>query len=284
VLLCLADAAAQATYVITPSEIVLPLGGAQRLELRDAAGAPVTGAEWSVGTPGVAALSTSPKVTVAAVSPGQTTIVADIGGATAEATVTVLPASEVPADTVMWKVPRATADDGTVPTVLRAQNDTGLGADLFTIEAGQGTPVVRGLRQDGTESWRRTLPSDTYISWSMADADGGIILSTYEPTINPNGHTISRLDGVSGAQTWGQPHNGYVFKPALRPDGVAVAWMDRPQDLRVVGFHSLTGQLQFDAPVSDSNNCGSPGEDGVSNLTIGWDGRVYGSVLKLVEK
>jgi hypothetical protein len=77
------------SLTISPSRVVLPLGGAQRLELRDSSGASVSGAEWSLSAPDVVSLSTSPIVMVAAVAAGEVTIAATAGGESAEATVTV---------------------------------------------------------------------------------------------------------------------------------------------------------------------------------------------------
>jgi Big-like domain-containing protein len=264
------------SLTISPSRVVLPLGGAQRLELRDSSGASVSGAEWSLSAPDVVSLSTSPIVTVAAVAAGEVTITATAGGESAEATVTVLPASEVPADTPMWTVPRVTPDDGVPPTLVRAQNDDGTGADYFLVEGLGSAPLVRGVRLDGTEVWRRQLSAGVYVSNWLADENGGVVFQTYDPAVDPNGCALVRLNGQSGTQTWQLPRNGCFRKPALLPSGTLVTAVGEGySEVQVLGVNPGSGQVLFDAPTGHSDYCGWLDPDGLSDFTVGSDGVAY---------
>jgi hypothetical protein len=287
VLLGTAPHTAQADSLrITPSEIVLPLGGAQRLELRDASGAVVTGAEWTASTAGIVSLSTSPIVTIAAVAAGQVTVTATVSGQTVEASVTVLTVMEVPPGTPVWSLPKAMPEEGTSMKVIAAQNDNGSGADYFALEHFQGwnanneyevKTAVRGVRLDGTEAWRRSLTTNWVIGQTMADANGGFIVSMYDSTVYPNHCDLVRLDGNSGAETWRLPRNGCFGKPALLPSGIVVAAVSEGDSaLHMLGVHPETGSIQFDVPTAGSMSfCGIQSHAGLSDLTVGSDGQAY---------
>jgi hypothetical protein len=257
----IASGAAQSgTLTITPSTVVLPLGGAQRLELRDASGAVVSGAEWTVDTSGIVSLSTTPIVTIAAISPGEVTVTAAVSGETVEATVTVLTATEAPPGTPLWSLQRATPDNGAPISVLSAQNDDGVGADLFVIESSSADAIIRGVRSDGTEAWRRSLASESGIGPALADANGGVIVTVTPSAVYPDGCDLVRVDGDTGFESWRVSRSRcFVAKPALLPSGILVVAVWDGWDQYVLGVQAATGSIEFETPVGGaSGGWGSP--------------------------
>jgi hypothetical protein len=153
-ILCLSapgESPSRPDFRITPSRATMIVGEEREFELNGPDGRPISGATWEMRGAAVDLLSQVPP-TVAARQGGTATITATLEGRRAEAYITVIADSKLPAGTVRWSVEPMPGMK--VSKTVQALHVSDATPDFYVNESGPSGALVRAIRADGREMWR----------------------------------------------------------------------------------------------------------------------------------
>jgi hypothetical protein len=216
---------------ITPESATMMVGDERSFNVVDERGRPCSSATWMVSDDTLATITDVSSPTLTAVAAGTVTITATVEGVSAQAQVTIFPASQdgsYPPGTVLWAAPPT---PGFTPVkIFKAMPEPGA-PDFYSIQSrNDGQSLIQAFTADGRQMWQTIQPSVN--DSSVPDYDGGLIITIHQ-TCKENQTDpmkIIKLDPATGQPNWqiiSQSVNNLYCYPeapqiAIRPDGNVV--------------------------------------------------------------
>jgi Concanavalin A-like lectin/glucanases superfamily/Putative Ig domain/Bacterial Ig-like domain (group 2)/PQQ-like domain len=246
------------TLSITPTRVVLPTGGRRLVGVTDNFGRAIDSPAWTTSEAGIATVTAEGLVT--GVSAGTATIIAALGGLSAELQVTVLAGGTLPLGTEQWSV-SATPGYYVAQTI---KGMPGMNGTTYLLERelnGGGSSLVRVLDDDGNEQWSASVPivaGDEPII-AMGDSLGGVLLNVRH-WVSGGVSSMIRI-GPDGVGSWhrasttaqAQAGDGTIYATELSDWVVVLDGETGAERARVaLGRSSNTYLHSFDAPTYES--------------------------------
>jgi hypothetical protein len=239
------------SILLTPDTMAILVGEERDLEVVDEQGRPRGGATWSVTPSNVAEVSTSTgRPMLKGLAAGLATVVANLQGFTAQATVNVFAGVSLPAGTVRWSV---TPTLGFATTKILQAQPAKNAPDLYAVENGPaGETLVRAFDITGRQQWQ-AMPSPTgsdALVTAVSDTQGGLLMHFQDSTF---AKYVKMLHPTTGQQVWRYDSPGEVESTwAIHPDGTIFVVETTSGTRSVLGLNGATGQVKFrvDLPAS----------------------------------
>jgi hypothetical protein len=225
---------------ITPRNANMLVGATQQFTAVDELGRPRTDATWTISDSSLVTITTDSPPILTAVAVGQLTLTANVGSASAQVPVRILPGESLPVGTTRWSLP--SSDGFTATSVVRAQRVDGA-PDLYAIETNSsGAAHIRALTEDGRQLWSAQFPNSTGGQVTVAAAGdnyGGLIINLGFPTAFPAGNEeYIDLDPQTGTQLWSYSATGISGTNAVGTDGTIYVWQEA--DALATGINPVT--------------------------------------------
>ncbi len=184
---------------ITPASINILVGGTQQFTAVDNLGRPRSDAAWTVSNTNVATITPDSSPILRAIAPGQVTLTANTGSASAQVQVTISPGGPVATGTVLWSAPLV---PGYSPLQMVQAMPSPTGPNVYSIQSTNNglQTLVQAFTADGQQMWQTILP--TVNTNSMADGFGGLIVTENNNCDGPNPMSVVDLDGETGTAMW----------------------------------------------------------------------------------
>jgi hypothetical protein len=219
-----------AAFRVSPQEVNLLVGQTRSISVMDSSGNALTGLEWSISDPSVAALSTDDPPIITAVAPG-TAVVYVVG---MPILVTVYSGASLPAGAPIWSAPVQTSS---LPASMVPAVPSSSGADLFVInrngaDTNGGVGSLSAFGSDGSTVWSTPI---SMAAWTqiIPDFSGNALVHTpYDYTegdvlhqthiiqrVDPSTHQLTTLYTFSDSQGWNSD-NGAKHMVVPHPSGL----------------------------------------------------------------
>ena len=233
---------------ISPININIQAGAQRPLQVLDDNAQELAGAEWSIDDTALASIREEKgQAIVDAKAAGTIHVTAAIHGEKRTREIVIWPQDRpLPTGTSAWgthPIGREIADIVAMPT--------GNGPNTFSLEqTPAGRTYLRGVREDGIQSWAWLLPEDTRdVDLVCGDFFGGALISANRPdsytlyTVGQDGATRwqHKLPGRRKAHAYTLTHVIHILSQSS--DGQAA---------RLTGFNEQTGDRKFELAVPPS--------------------------------
>lgn len=138
--------------LVTPTKATMLVGETQVFRAVGAGGRLKSGVSWQVAPHATADIQDGDELEIRAVQPGKITITASADDHEAQAEITVLPGSSLPAGTSRFEL--APLPGYHIERIIQAQRVSDSGPDFYLGERGPQGSVIRAVTADGRELWR----------------------------------------------------------------------------------------------------------------------------------